>query len=152
MRMQCNCMHWLRMHLLCGSLKIAMTAKAAKPADLAAEWRDLMAKHAKVNAALERDLQRNHRLSVSEFEALARLAETSNDGCRLQQLVDDVHISQSALSRLVTRLHDEGLVDRRTCADDRRGIYACITDEGRKRLAEAEVTQAEVLGRTLRDG
>lgn len=129
-----------------------MSVKPAKSADLAAEWRDLMAKHAKVNAALERDLQRNHRLSVSEFEALARLAETSNDGCRLQQLVDDVHISQSALSRLVTRLHDEGLVDRRACSDDRRGIYACITDAGRERLAEAEVTQADVLQRTLRDG
>lgn len=128
-----------------------MSTKAVKPGDLAAEWRDLMAKHAKVNAALERDLQRNHRLSVSEFEALARLAETHADGCRLQQLVDDVHISQSALSRLVTRLHDEGLVDRRVCSDDRRGIYACITEDGRKRLAEAEVTQAEVLGRTLRD-
>lgn len=128
-----------------------MSSKAAKPGDLAAEWRDLMAKHAKVNAALERDLQRHHRLSVSEFEALARLAEEAADGCRLQQLVDDVHISQSALSRLVTRLHDEGLVDRRACSDDRRGIYACITDAGRKRLAEAEQTQAEVLGRTLRD-
>ncbi len=111
-----------------------------------------MAKHAKVNAALERDLQRNHRLSVTEFEALSRMAAKSEDGCRLQQLVDDVHISQSALSRLVTRLHDEGLVDRRACADDRRGIYAHITDAGRARLAEAEATHADVLARTLRDG
>lgn len=129
-----------------------MSQAPANSASLATEWRDLMAKHAKVNAALEKDLQRNHRLSVTEFEALARLAETAEDGCRLQQLVDDVHISQSALSRLVSRLHDEGLVNRRACSDDRRGIYACITDEGRARLAEAEVTQAGVLERTLRDG
>src|SRR5262245_21470034 len=110
---------------------------ATKPVDLAAEWRELMTRHARVNAALERDLQRNHRLTVSEFEALSRLAENSADGCRLQQLVDEIHISQSALSRLVTRLHDEGLVERRSCVDDRRGIYACITDAGRTRLAEA---------------
>ena len=60
-------------------------------------------------------------------------------------------MSQSALSRLVSRLTDEGLVERRTCSFDRRGIYACITDAGRQRLAEALPTQAEVLGRTLRD-
>lgn len=117
---------------------------------LAGEWRELMARHAKVNAALEKELQRAHRLSVTEFEALARLRDSDGDGCRLQQLVEDVHMSQSALSRLVSRLHDEGLVDRRSCADDRRGIYACITDAGRARLAEAEVTQAAVLERTLR--
>lgn len=148
MRIQCKCMHWFRMHLLCASVYRAM---ATKPASLAAEWRDLLAKHAKVNAALERDLQRNHQLSVSEFEALSRLAEVNPQGCRLQVLVDEIHMSQSALSRLVTRLTDEGLVDRTTCSDDRRGIYAHITDAGRRRLAEAEVTQAEVLERTLRD-
>lgn len=149
MRIQCKCMQCVRMHRLCASVYPAM---ATKPADLASEWRDLMARHAKVNAALERDLQRHHRLSVSEFEALSRLADNNPDGCRLQQLVDEIHISQSALSRLVTRLHDEGLVDRRSCSDDRRGIYACITESGRQRLAEAEVTQAAVLERTLRDG
>ncbi|MDO9355509.1 MAG: MarR family transcriptional regulator [Solirubrobacteraceae bacterium] len=118
---------------------------------LASEWRDLLARHARVNAALERELQRDHRLSVTEFEALSRLAEKDGDGCRLQQLVDDIHMSQSALSRLIGRLHDEGLVHRRTCSDDRRGIFACITDEGRERLAQAEVTQADVLARTLHD-
>ncbi len=147
--------HSMQVHALvshASSLRYRDVLMGAKPADLAAEWRDLMAKHAKVNAALERDLQRNHRLSVTEYEALSRMAEKSDDGCRLQQLVDDVHISQSALSRLVTRLHDEGLVDRRACSDDRRGIYAHITDAGRERLAEAEATHADVLARTLRDG
>ncbi|MDQ8045480.1 MAG: MarR family transcriptional regulator [Solirubrobacteraceae bacterium] len=118
-------------------------------ATLAAEWRDLLARHARINAALERELQGSHRLSVTEFEALSRLATEDDMGCRLQQLVDDVHMSQSALSRLISRLHDEGLVERRSCVDDRRGIYACITDAGRARLAEAEVTQAAVLARTL---
>ncbi|MBO9531489.1 MAG: MarR family transcriptional regulator [Solirubrobacteraceae bacterium] len=122
-----------------------------KQQNLTEEWRDLMARHARVNAALERDLQRRHQLTVTEFEALSRLVENSEDGCRLQVLVDEIHMSQSALSRLIGRLHDEGLVERRTCADDRRGIYACITDAGRERLAAAQVTQAEVLEKTLRD-
>jgi DNA-binding MarR family transcriptional regulator len=113
------------------------------------EWRELLARHARVNAALERDLQRHHRLSVTELEALQRLEENDVDGCRLQKLVEDVHMSQSALSRLVSRLEEEGLVSRRSCAEDRRGTYACITDAGRARVREAEATQREVLARTL---
>jgi DNA-binding MarR family transcriptional regulator len=120
-------------------------------ASLVGEWRELLARHARVNDALERELQRRHRLSVTEFEALQRLAENDHEGCRLQVLVDDVHVSQSALSRLIGRLTDEGLVERRSCTEDRRGIYACLTDDGRKLLAEAEPTQAEVLERTLRE-
>ncbi|XAY03825.1 hypothetical protein DSM112329_00648 [Paraconexibacter sp. AEG42_29] len=115
------------------------------------EWRELLARHARVNEALERELERHHRLSVTEFEALQHLAENDVDGCRLQQLVDDVHMSQSALSRLIGRLTDEGLVERRSCTSDRRGIFAVITDAGRQRLAEAKPTHEAVLERTLRD-
>jgi len=96
----------------------------------------------------ERELQYKHGLSASEFEALQRLAESDAHGCRLQQLVGDVHMSQSALSRLVGRLADEGLVERRQCSD-RRGVYACLTDAGRRRLAQAEPTQRAVLEQTL---
>jgi DNA-binding MarR family transcriptional regulator len=113
------------------------------------EWRELTARHARVTAALERELQRKHQLSVTELEALQRLDENDDHGCRLQQLVDEVHVSQSALSRLIGRLTDEGLVERKSCENDRRGIYASLTDAGRQRLAEALPTQAEVLQRTL---
>lgn len=122
---------------------------APNDAALADEWRELMTRHARVNAALERELQRQHRLSVTEFEALQRLAEHSDDGCRLQELVDDVHMSQSALSRLISRLEDEGLVDRKACVDDRRGIFACLTDAGRERLQAAAPTQRAVLAEHL---
>ena len=118
-------------------------------AALVDEWRELMARHARINEALERELQRRHRLSVTEFEALQRLAEHTHQGCRLQQLVEDVHMSQSALSRLIGRLESEGLVDRRSCSDDRRGIVACLTDAGRERLAQAEPTQRAVLAEHL---
>jgi len=126
-----------------------MTVMATQNSSLVDEWRELLTRHARVNEALERDLQRKHGLSVTEFEALQRLADKSDDGCRLQQLVEDVHMSQSALSRLISRLTDEGLVERRGCSADRRGFYACITEEGRQRLAEAEPTQHDVLSRTL---
>ncbi|WP_241004373.1 MarR family winged helix-turn-helix transcriptional regulator [Conexibacter sp. SYSU D00693] len=122
---------------------------SASETDLVGEWRDLLARHARVTDALERALQRHHQLSVTEFEALQRLAENEDDGCRLQQLVDDVHMSQSALSRLVSRLEERGLVVRKACEMDRRGTYACLTQEGRDRLRSAEPTQRDVLAQVL---
>lgn len=116
---------------------------------LVGEWHDLVARHARVFDALERELQRKHSLGVTELDALRCLAEETGGGCRLQQLVGDVHMSQSALSRLISRLESDGLVERRACADDRRGVYAVITDAGRERLAAALPTQHDVLSRTL---
>lgn len=116
---------------------------------LVGEWRSLLARHAQVSDALEKELQARHGLSVSELETLQRIAESASDGCRLQALVDEVHMSQSALSRMVSRLEGRGLVVRNSCADDRRGMKACLTDSGRSTLAAAEPTQAEVLRRVL---
>lgn len=110
------------------------------------QWRELFIRHARVTEALERELQRAHNLSVTEMEALQRMAEHENDnGCRLQQLTEDVHMSQSALSRLVSRLEAQGLVCRTTCTDDRRGIFAKLTPEGEQRLADARPTKTRVL-------
>jgi DNA-binding MarR family transcriptional regulator len=115
-----------------------------------AEWRDLFDRHARVTGALEHELQRGHGLGVSEFEVLERLA-TSGEGCsRMQDLADAVHLSQSALSRLVGRLEAEGLMTRAICSEDRRGIYAHITDDGRARYKAAQPTHRAVLADTLR--
>jgi DNA-binding MarR family transcriptional regulator len=67
----------------------------------------------------------------------------------MQGLAESVHLSQSALSRVIGRLEDEGLVSRAICSEDRRGIYACITDAGRAAQEQAEPTQREVLAATL---
>lgn len=113
------------------------------------QWREFSLRHARVSDALERELQRRHDLSVTELDALQRLADREESGCRLQELVDCVPMSQSALSRLVSRLEAQGLVERRACASDRRGIFAQLTDEGRSRLAEARPTKLRVLSEQL---
>src|SRR5690242_14816218 len=98
---------------------------------LVGAWRDLLDRHARAHCALERALSDSHGLGVSEFEVLDRLASTDKDGQRIQELAESVHLSQSALSRVVARLEADGLVVRAMCPTDRRGVYACLTDEGR---------------------
>jgi DNA-binding MarR family transcriptional regulator len=118
-------------------------------ASLLSSWRELVDRHARATTALERALQDEHRLGVSEYEVLERLASPDKDQHRMQELADGIHLSQSALSRVVARLEADGLVTRAICENDRRGIYACITPEGRERVQEARPTHRRVLADVL---
>src|SRR3954447_15246558 len=117
--------------------------------ELVATWRDMSQCHARVNGALEKALQKDHALGLSEFEVLERLATTPDTaGCRMQELADAVCLSQSALSRLIGRLEADGLVSRAMCANDRRGIFAHLTDAGRARWEAARPTHRAILAET----
>lgn len=56
-----------------------------------------------------------------------------------------VHLSQSALSRLVTGLEKDGLVERTMCADDRRSVFTELTVDGRARYEAAKPVQRAIL-------
>ena len=112
-------------------------------------WREMSACHAAACAALERELGERHGLGISDFEVLERLAESEGRKFRAQDLAEAVHLSQSALSRLVDRLARHGLVERCGCDVDRRGIYVVLTEAGEQRHAEAVPTHRGVLARHL---
>jgi DNA-binding MarR family transcriptional regulator len=132
-------------------------AAAAEPRDdagtaseaLAEGWRALSGLHARVEGEIERALQAGHGLSVSEYAVLDALSRQHDRHLRMQQLADAVALSQSATTRLVTRLEADGLLSRRLCASDRRGIYTEATATGRERLAQARPTHDAALRRAL---
>jgi DNA-binding MarR family transcriptional regulator len=122
----------------------------ADSASLVEQWRGVAVCHAKVSGALDKALEREHGIGLSEFEVLERLATTEGgDGRRMQDLAEAVCLSQSALSRLIGRLETAGLVQRAMCANDRRGIYAHITPEGRAAWEKAAPTHRAVLAEQL---
>jgi DNA-binding MarR family transcriptional regulator len=124
-------------------------ARTAERDQLLNRWADLESEHARVREALEHALQRDHRLSLSEYEVLRRLSDSPEGHRRIQELAEEIHLSQSALSRLVQRLEDDGYVCRNICDHDRRGVYACVTDAGRRAQADAHPTHVSVLADTL---
>ncbi|NUW40897.1 MarR family winged helix-turn-helix transcriptional regulator [Nonomuraea rhodomycinica] len=113
-------------------------------------WHDVLAKHARTMCMLERELGDKHGLGASEFEVLDRLAGHERK-LRLQELCDEVHLSQSALSRVVARLEKAGLVVRGACDVDRRGVFVCLTDDGRARHTAALPTHRAVLAEVFAD-
>jgi DNA-binding MarR family transcriptional regulator len=128
---------------------VSVTPDVESPDDVVTAWRDMVACHAAICAALEHELGERHALGVSDFEVLDRLAESPEGQCRAQELAESVHLSQSALSRLVDRLVKNSLVERCACDMDRRGIFVVLTAEGLRRQAEAAVTHRDVLARLL---
>ncbi|MDO0917399.1 MarR family transcriptional regulator [Streptomyces sp. DT2A-34] len=128
---------------------------AAKTADAGLEerWRDILSVHARTMCEIDRALH-PHGLGASDFEVLDMLASATpeeGDQCRVQNLVGQVHLSQSALSRLIGRLEKDGLVERSVCAEDRRGVFVALTSKGRDLHAEVLPLQRDVLARMLGD-
>ncbi|GAA0622554.1 MarR family transcriptional regulator [Kribbella sandramycini] len=112
-------------------------------------WRELLARHADITCALDRALQTHHALGMSEYEVLERLAELPDHSAKIATVAKSVHLSQSALSRVIARLETDGLVTRDVCTQDRRAVIVCLTAEGLRRQAEAQPTQREVLADRL---
>jgi DNA-binding MarR family transcriptional regulator len=121
----------------------------AAPADPVEAWRALNAAHATVHAALECELKKEHDLSTIEFEVLERLGCCAGGKVRMSELAETVHATQSTVSRVVARLEDEGLACRAMCSDDRRGIFASLTDAGRERVDAATPTYRRVIASAL---
>ena len=111
---------------------------------LAADWHQLMGRYQRLMCALDRELAA-HELTASEFEVLQQLDQAEEHSLRMAALAESAHLTQSALSRLVSRLERDGLVERKACEQDRRSVYIALTRAGRARYAEAKPTQRRVL-------
>jgi DNA-binding MarR family transcriptional regulator len=114
-----------------------MGASAEQLKGLAQGWSALAALHARIEAHVERVLQKEHRLSAREYSVLDVLSQQDDFHLRMNQLADMVVLSQSATTRLVTRLEDRGLLTRYLCTEDRRGIYTEVSEAGRALLEQA---------------
>ncbi|MCX4616017.1 MarR family transcriptional regulator [Streptomyces mirabilis] len=129
-----------------------MAAKVVGEARLEDRWRDILSVHARTMCEIDRALH-PHGLGASDFEVLDILvsSELAHEGehCRVQNIADRVHLSQSALSRLIGRLEKDGLVERTMCLEDRRGVWVALTRKGRDLHTEVRPLQRAVLARML---
>ncbi|GGS99310.1 MarR family winged helix-turn-helix transcriptional regulator [Streptomyces chromofuscus] len=120
---------------------------------LVEQWRDILALHARTQCEIDRELHQ-HGLCASDFEVLDVLVSGPASGAcslRVQEISERVHLSQSALSRLIARLEKGGLLERAMCPEDRRGVRVALTQKGRALHGEVLPVQRAVLTRMLAD-
>jgi DNA-binding MarR family transcriptional regulator len=120
-------------------------------ADQQRAWRAYLMGTTQLTVRLDRDLQERHDLSLPEYEIMVRLSEAEDRRMRMSDLADSLSHSRSRLTHTVARMERDGLLARSACPDDRRGIFAELTEAGMRRLVEAAPTHVEGVRRHLID-
>ena len=108
-----------------------------------AAWRGFLRVHSGIVRELNTELEVTHALPLAHYEVLLYLDAAPCGKLTMSELAQSVLLSQSGVTRLVDRLVRSGLVVREGCSEDRRVMYARLTDEGREALIEARPTLIE---------
>ncbi|MCV7260866.1 MarR family winged helix-turn-helix transcriptional regulator [Mycobacterium shimoidei] len=106
-------------------------------------WQNYLDSTLRLYAALNRCLTEAHQLSLVDVRVLEMLDEARGGSLRMGDLADALPSLPSRLTRQIRRLEIQGLVRRSASPDDRRGVFATITDDGREAVQRAMVTYAQ---------
>jgi|SRR5579862_61141 len=116
-----------------------MAAVPAPPQQLDA-WVAFLRSHAAIIRELSANLQRQHDLTLNDYEVLLHLAHSEHGMLRRVDLAERVLLTASGITRLLDGLERGGYVEKATCETDARVSYAKLTEHGRRKLREAAVT------------
>jgi DNA-binding MarR family transcriptional regulator len=100
-------------------------------------WIRLIRGHASVTRTISAQLVAEHGLTINDYEALLHLAKAEGGRMRRVDLAEQLILTASGVTRLLDGLEAGGLVERASCASDRRVAYAVLTESGRTKLREA---------------
>ena len=113
------------------------------------QWFDFNRRQVELEAILEQTIaeQSQQSLTLKEFYLLHFLNQAQEKSLRQIDLPDKLHLSPSAVSRMVARLEAKncGLLSRRCCDQDKRASFICLTSEGQTTLAYLQTAVEESL-------
>lgn len=114
---------------------------------LITRWRALDRLHRRIEVSVERRIHGELGLSLRELHALEVLqngATTAAGWLYMNDLAAEIGLSQSATSRLVTRLQDRGLITTSASVHDRRSVDVHLTPVAQEvlRLGAPLLTEA----------
>jgi DNA-binding MarR family transcriptional regulator len=117
-----------------------------------AAWRAYLEMNAKLSARLNREMQGQFGLSISDFSVLVQLSEHVDARMRVLELARALDWEKSRLSHQLTRMQQRGLIERSNCNEDRRGAFVVLTDQGRATVEAAAPHHVESVRSLLFDG
>jgi DNA-binding MarR family transcriptional regulator len=115
-------------------------------------WRGLVQMNSRLDARLNRELQRTSGLSLADYDVLVLLTEAPDGRLRMFQLIEDLQWEQSRLSHHIARMQRRGLVAREECTTDRRGAFVVLTDAGRDAIERAAPGHVAAVRHLVFDG
>jgi DNA-binding MarR family transcriptional regulator len=114
-------------------------------------WVALLRGHATLTRQMDAVLRAKHELTLNEFEVLLHLARAKDERLRRVDLAKRLVVTQGGVTRLLAGLEKRELVERASCDEDARVVYACLTEVGRRRLQAALPTHREDVRRLFSD-
>lgn len=100
---------------------------------------------------LNEQLARDEGLLHFEYYVLAMLSEAPDRTLRMSALAQRTNATLARLSRVVTRLEDQGLVKRSPCENDKRATNASLTELGWQKVVHAAPGHVENVRRSVID-
>lgn len=92
--------------------------------------------HALLLDRIDRELLEARVLPLAWYDVLYTLYLGPERRLRMAELAEALLLSRSGLTRLVDRIEKKDLLRRETCASDRRGAFAVLTDKGLEALRQ----------------
>jgi DNA-binding MarR family transcriptional regulator len=112
-------------------------------------WQALSRAHGTMRAAIEKDMLPEAGMPLAWYEVLLHLNRAPQGLMRYQDLAKVAGISDSGASRRLEHMVNAGLIDRKSCPTDRRGVYAHITEAGKAGFDKAHAVFLRSLDRNL---
>ena len=103
-------------------------------------WIAFLRSHSAITRELSVQLQREHGLTLNDYEVLLHLSHAEGGMMRRVDLAESILLTASGITRLLEGLERSGYVCKHACTSDARVSYAKLTDGGRQKLRDASVT------------
>jgi DNA-binding MarR family transcriptional regulator len=136
---------------MAGEATTSATATRSGRAAVPEAWKRFLRAHSALTRQMDTDLIASHGLTLSDYGVLLRLSQAPDGRMRRVDLAEGVLLTQSGITRLLAGLEQAGLVQRASCATDRRVVYAELTEAGHERFRAAGKTHLEGIRRLFAD-
>ncbi|MDA4105680.1 MarR family winged helix-turn-helix transcriptional regulator [Mycolicibacterium holsaticum] len=114
-------------------------------------WRGYLDSTRLLLRALDRQLEVTAAISFADYEVLGLLSEAPQRRLRMSEIAGAAVTTRSGVTRAVNRLAHAGWLRRVPCPEDKRGLFAELTEAGFAKLQSAAPGHVATVRRNVFD-
>lgn len=117
--------------------------------DIVQAWANLHFTYGAMRKLVNERLRTEAGCSLSDLDVLTELQCTPDQRLQMLALAERLEVTRGGLTRIVDRVVDRGWVSRDRPAENRREVYAVITEDGRRKFEQGRAVYVRLLTETL---
>ena len=104
--------------------------------------------YGRMRKVLAEELEESDQLSLSWFEVLLRISRSGGQ-MKMADIANQIVVTTGGITKMMDKMVEQGLISRNPCSEDRRVVWACITDKGKKVFEKALISHNKSLKKHL---